>query len=481
MGQRENHLCDQQKGVKEINLAAESIANLVCKSCKPKMLILSIISITLFLEGSDGFLDDCPLDMHLHIDEELLIEVLRTFFGDLKFVKAITSTRQSRDYSRLIAEMRNVISSRRLQQAIERAEYELLNRNWNRFSRALFLRADDWNCRHAMQGRSYFYYLEAEAHRLMGDNQWAMNYIQHAMGVRQQCTGVSINELFKLHGLVVLQIVSHFNKNVDRLYGLKGSPNMPLLSSLRSVLDDETGPLDDMRSITLDRLFRTSPTIALEESSSHMSSDDLERIDPDQDDMSGQSVSEAAVDGILCEFTQKMSILGVSSKQFMATGNHYDEVIDQARVLDAVFAEELDARVVKIIESDAEQALKNANAMCRFLHESSGYFNFKESFIRYFRVELSRRSNQSCHSSVLTSMQRDLSAIKYIRQRRRGVSLGKMMELESRLVLRMIGCFHRRIKWAYELEGDENEQQLEAKHREFGACERKLPLSGLDE
>lgn len=448
------------------------------------MLPVLVICACLLLVGgpASGALDDCPTPDD---DADRLLVTLKTFYDDLVFVKAVTETRRSRDYSWLIAEMRRQIASRKLQLAIERAEHELLHRDWNRFSRALFIRADDWACRHAMQGRSYFNYLEAEAHRLMGDDQWAINYIQYAIGVRHQFTGVSINELFKLHGLVELQIVAHFNKAVDRLYGLKQSPNMRLLSALHAVLRHQTEPLDELRSAALDRLYRTAPAIELRPGTGDqdLRSDNMTRLDPHVDDISGQSVSGEAVDAILCEFAQKLSTLGLSSPQYAAAtgGDHFDDVLEQLARLDADFAAELNAQVVSVSKTDPQAALSNVETICKQIRQSLGYFNFRETFARYLRAELYLSSEQSCHAAAIRSMQCDLDAIKYARMTRPGVSIGKIVELEGRIVYQLLGCFHRRLKWAYELDGTEDADQLEAKRDELGTCERKLPRDGLDE
>lgn len=207
--------------------------------------------------------------------------------------------RQGRDYSKLTEDMTGVITSDYRQQQIRRAV-------------SLFATGDitETHLEYLVSLRtvtSYLYYFKAEAYRLRGSPLRAPSQLYQSMEIRRLRFGVSINDLERLDGLITLERVSYFNQQVDRLYGISRSPDYDQLASALSLFEGNSAPLSKIRSSAT-----SSPTIT---SSPRVRFHDLQRIDPDQGDFSGQSVAKDSVESILREFSMKLKILGVSSPE----------------------------------------------------------------------------------------------------------------------------------------------------------------------
>lgn len=431
---------------------------------KQNMVILIIIIAGLQLTSASDIFEDCP------IDNDALVGVLDTFYKDLSFAKVVTESRQRRDYKDLLEEIRNVVRPGPVRDRIVRGVMELSNDYWLQFTRTLYghrnmINADD-------QAQSYSNFLFAEFTRLRGSTD--SFYIKGVIKARQKHTGVSVNQLERLDGMVVLQILCKFNHDVDRSYGLWGSPDYQLLSLLHPLLGHETQPLCDLRSAVLDRLFNTDPRFGYTPmNTSDTVPEALHRDECHLNDLSGQSVSKASIKAILCEFAHKLSILEVDPVDD-GTVSDYSSFIDEVREFDADFADKLLEDVVKFIDVDVAKGLDNVNAIRRSLDESD-HSKSKGIFLTYIEVELKLKLRERCNLDLLSWVGDELHVIRYLRQTRVGVSLGNIMKLTARFACLQLRCFHKRVKWAYRLDGTENEQQLEEKRAEFGTSQRILP------
>lgn len=467
-----------------------------------KFLMITVVALQ-SLPHTRAFLDHCPIDRELKIDDVPLINVLEIFYNDLAFIEAVTESRQDRNYTKVLEELTWIVSSgihyRQIDQMVQllnTGHFAEATRRWNMIY---------WDQRDSLQVRSYLHYFRADTQRLMEHPIDASAQILDAINVRQRSSGVSVNDLEKLDGLVTLQRVSHFNRAVDFSYNLRTSPDFELLSTIHSVLKDDMSPLSRIRSAISDQLF-ASP-IANEfprESASDVASmseveagpfDGMSRVDPSQDDFGGQSTSKRAAEGILCEFAQKLSILGSISYDDNEVKLDYASLMQQLAELDADFARVFNEDVVRRIEDgQGRLALRNVVSFWSMLDSSgskhlrrrpsnypysSGYEHGKmlETYAKYFRIEIYRR--QSDHCTYLKQIEMLLDRIKDARQERRGVSLDKILELEGKIVALSLTCFHQRIRAAYQLSGAEDEQQLRAKREEFGSVDTYFPQTDI--
>lgn len=422
------------------------------------------------------FLEDGPQ----RIDDDQVVYVLRTFYNDLEFVRAITESRQSSGYDELIEEVEGAIRSPDVRDQVQRGAAELFSGNWFGFTRTF---SYNWEsiCSD-VQGQSYCYYLTSELNRLRGSTNTYL--LKNAMRTRQRYKGVSINELARLDGLIVLQIASQFNHQVDWLYGIRQSPNFELLSSVHTVLKDESTPFNDIRSAILERLFRTPPLIGIvgKDSSSGAVLDFMQRTDPHIDNFrnQGPTIARASVKGILYELAERLSILGVSplEETDFTAASDYSPVIDQAKRIDTDFARELRENVVDIFDQDPMRAIENVEALLRAL-DGFGNSKSKQSFLKYFEVELRRRSTKKCNMDTLSEIEMGLVELDNSRRSSKGVSLGNIVELKGKVVFLQLKCFHARLKLTFKLSGYDTEQQLKAKRTQFGSSDRLLPVSDL--
>lgn len=456
------------------------------------MLLFLTITLALQLAFVDaGLLDDCPLDRDQRIGDDQVIDVLEIFFKDLIFVQASTETRQPRNYTNLTQEIHNSYGpesmpwiSENVYQFFYWVTYLLrLNRIEDAKSELSTLRSYDYV--NGGKEMSYLYYLEAEATRLLGENAEASSSILSAYIERRVSPGVTLNELERLDGLIALQKVSLFNQDVDRYHGVGRSPDYHLLSILHSTLGGEMAPLNEIRFTALDRLYDTAPRVETPAESSTSGNleaavtEEMHRVEPEMDNISGQSVSHLSTKGILCEFAHKLSILGASSRDDIPVD--YGAVIEQLRRIDPDFAEQLNARVVAFLPTDLERARQNLRGLWMRELRLSRYDKIQQLFTRYFTVELHRlRMGDNCNLYDLLDMHDNLIGMIHIRKMYKGVSFGRLNELEGEFVLIWMKCFHERVKLAYSLVGTEDEVQLDVKRTQLGRVrDRIIPDSEI--
>lgn len=453
---------------------------------------LAIVLVGLQLaQRANGFLEDCPIDRDLRVDNDQVIAVLENFYNDLKYVRAVTESRHERDYSSQLGELPAIVSSGAQQRQIEQMVQMLSSGNFEeayRRSNTIF-----WDIRDSLPVRSYLHYFKAEAQRLMGYASTASAQVLDAINVRQRSTGVSVNELERLDGLVTLQRVSQFNQEVDSSYGLRTSPNMRLLSLIHSVLRDDMSPLLRVRAVTLSRFLESSTMPA---HAWPAMSDGLHRVDPERDNFRGQTVPERSAEAVLCEFAQKLSTLGAAS--YGGAPPDYSHLVEQVAHLDAAFAHRFVDQVVRPVENnEGRLAMRNVVGFWTMLNaagpaaapsrrtpagsapHSSRYEHGKalETYAKYFRVEIYRRQADRC--MYLKVIEMLLDRIKDARQARTGVSLDKILELEAKVVFMSLDCFRRRVRSAYQLDGGESEQQLRTRWADMGPSDRIFPPTDL--
>lgn len=472
--------------IEDIESQLKSLHGIVCASSVTfKMLLFLVTMIALRINSaSTDFLDDCPIDLEQRIDDDRVVDILETFYKDLQFVQASTQSRQVRDYSRLSQGLEECIDSHRQMPWTEGMQdffiliVELLGENRLRHA-ALVMHHNIMRANEFMGWPStYFEYFQAELSRLVGNNSDASLHILNAYLERQYYRGIAVDDISRQDGLIALQKVSHFNRNVDEMYGLRQSPDYQLLPLLHLMLKDELKPLAAIRSAVWGRLFETAPPIAAAEATTSVSdrrNETSTRMAPAMDDFSGQSLAKASVEGILCEFARKLSILGVSSQEGTSSMDVYNGLIDQLRQLDPLFAEELSWKVMSHIQEHSERAFENANALRWIMMNSPLYDATRDTFMSYFTIELGRQSRKNCTTSTLVNSLTDLDSMKNIRRTGGGISLAKLIELEAKVAFLWLRCFHERVKWAYQLDGTEDGQQLDAKRAQFGTGQAIIP------
>lgn len=476
------------------------------------MLLLLIIAVVSELTATtaNGFLDECGFDESLRIEDDLVADVLHTFYDDLVFVQAATQVRLPRDYGQVLGELRGLFKSQELMQQMEKVT-ELLGKlghfkqALDRCNRDVYPLLDP-DAQEGIAIKSYLYYLKAEAYRLMGDPDQASEQISEATVRRQDSEGVSINDLERSNGMIELARVSKYNQEVDKLYGLNKGPNFRLLRIVHSRSRGDTAPLKTRKTIEADR-GPTMKTVThrygyfrvLDDKPTPVSSESVYmRVNPEQDDFSGQSVAEVSAKGILCEFAQKLIILGVMSKA------NYTTIVDEIRQIDSGFADKINERVIKSLDSgNHNEALLAVNKYKQWMSPSSpGNSNegassstssssssssssprerhwqerALETYADYFKAEIYRRTKKSC--IFLKEIGQLRARLKKFRQSRTGVSVGKILELDGKAILLSMKCFHKTIRSVYELVGDESETELEIKRS--GGREKILSFIKLD-
>lgn len=453
------------------------------------MLQLVIVAVTCQLTIAAGFLDDCPVDGNVQIDELPVRSILETFYRDLKFVRSSTGSRQLHNFAGLEAEIEDIMNEDIVNDHSEDPTLEHTLDEAKRLFTEVIRLLDERNFTEAkaLLKRSksdlyssgwkmtYFEYLQAESYKLAGNNEEASESVLLTYIERHISRGISMNELERLDGLLALQKVSQFNRHVDRLYGLRESPNYQLLLLAHSLFKDEIEPLSKIRSAIFDRsVWTASPKHPSGSDSSTTPIRDVQRVDPDLDEFDGQSVADTSAESILCEFARKLSTLAPTLDN--------GDVLGQLKELDASFAEELDDKVVKLIDTDIESAKGVVCGMwVDMIYQTPSEGDaIRASFVGYFYMEVYRRSMGRCNLWSLNFLQEDMDTIKWLRQHYKGVSLGKLAELEAKFVAQWLICFHERVRLAYELDGNEDEQQLDTRRSRWGASIRRtLPESDM--
>lgn len=450
------------------------------------MLLYLMITVALQLTTiQGGLLDDCGIDSEQRVDNDLVIDVLEDFYKDLIFVQASTETRQDRNYSGLTQEIHNNYGLESLPWISDNVYQffywiiHLLRQNRIEDAKSELSTLRSYDYVDGGKEMSYLCYLEAEANRLLGENPAASSSVLSAYLERREAPGVTLNELERLDGLISLQKVSEFSLNVDRYYGVGRSPDYHLLSILNSTLGSEMAPLNEIRFTALDRLYDTSPRIetAADASTSEGREAavfaDMQRVNPELDDFSGRSVSHASTKEILCEFAHKLHILGVSSRK--DTSADHRAVIEQLRRIDPNFAERLNARVVAFLPTNLELAKENLRGIWTNDLRLARYNRIQQLFTRYFTAELHRlKMGDGCSLDDLNDLHDNFVTTKHVRKMYLGVSIARLIDLEARVALLWLKCFHERVKLAYDLAGNENEQQLEAKRVQLGTGRNRI-------
>lgn len=450
---------------------------------KETVILLFLISIALQSNLANSFLDDCPIDTEMRVGSERIVDILETFYDDLEYFQAATDLRQTRFYSRFFREVDAHWS------AYSRETYTFFLEVMKLLLEDRFKQAESLMAKvrflDLFTGRqkTYYQFFKAEIKRLLGNGKEAAVAILMTYMERHHSEGVSVNDLERLDGLIALQKMSQFNLNVDRMHGLRHSPDYQVLSWIHMMTKGEMVPLKDLRLGIYHRLFRMNPKLRLSENTNTSqvieTSYEMTRTFDRLDDFSGSSVPKTSAEQIMCEFARKLEALGVSSPA-EAEQSDYDDVLDQLRQLDPEFANRLNARVVtNILTGDIERAKINANEMWGDRLNSPFYDEVQETFMSYFSAELNRRSEERCNAWTLHTLQEDLDTITQIRMVREGLSLDKIVDLEGRIMVLWLHCFHKRVKLAYQLDGTEDEQQLLAKRAEFGTCEHRLPSDAI--
>lgn len=452
-----------------------------------KMIYSIVIIVVVQSTFANGFLDECPIDRTQRIGNDLVIDVLGTFYKDLVFVQACTKSQLPRNYSSLMKEIKYLADIDKVEpDKIFTELVRLLEENRVSEAGSLLVNSDayaystDWTT-------SFCDYFQLEILRLSDNFAEAIQTFSFALSSRRDTVGVSMNQLERLDGLLALKKVSEFNKDVDRYYGLRDSANYQTLPLVYSLFKDELESVDKMRSQVYNRLFWRDPSIALSSGVSPVAlAYGMKRLNPDLDDFSGNSVSQGAAEGMLCELAQKIALLGVSTRTQpkQSTSADYSKVIDQLRRLDAEFAKQLQESVVDHIDKDLELAKDKAHDMWVDMvyasNSTATYDDIQRIFVGYFDVELYRRSEDRCNLWSLNVLQADLNLIKILRQKQRGVSLAVLAELEGKFLLDWLDCFHKRVALAFRLDGSEDELQLKSRRSKIGAaCEKTIPDSSI--
>lgn len=445
------------------------------------MFLFYLVIAALQLQISYSLFEDCPIDRQQRVGTDLVIEVAENFYRDLNFLQAVTEVQQLRDYSNVRNEIKilgRVHHLKHLENELLRRNHEVIELLQRNNPTDAIKKCDavanelrkinpvDLKREEITSAQSYLHYFKAEAYRLLLDHAKAMDQIAEATRYRQSSIGISLNELEKLNGLIVVERISNYNHEVDQMFGLSRGPNITLLATSYSRYSKSLEPLNAHRATS------------------------YRRNNPSQDDLSGQSVARRSLLDILCEFMQKLAATGASSNRRQSSSADYNHVLSELQQLNASFAKELKDKVAKnIVLGQMDDAVQQTDRLsgkiwdfdCWTLLESSNssgkslYENKQlrelEAYTKYFQAEAYRRSDDF---DSLTRSEFVLDRVKQIRKAQIGVSMGKLVELEGKIVFKTLMCLGKRIKSIYRLDGNESARDLENKRARYGTCERTL-------
>lgn len=459
-------------------------------------LIIALICRVCMIEG---FLDDCPIDRGQQIGNDSIIHVLETFYKDLIFVRACTRSQQPRKYVRLFKDMNKSYhsdehmrfggedfrSERYNAYSLTTNALKLLNENQVRGAMRLIDR--DFGKPHFAFRNwvgTYLNFIKAEVRRLSGDYEMATDALLESLADRQEYTGVSVNHLERLDGLLALQKVSQYNRNFDTYLHISENASYQARLLIHSISKDELQPLSELRAEMVSRLpwVPWLPLRSDSDSSGADSDDEYVETGPvSNPEFSGQSVSMLSVERIFCEFGQRLNMIGGREIRNNVVASDYSDVIDQLKQLDANLAQLLDEQIVKYIDTDIRRARKGAWSKTNkdLFSSFRGDENYKSMFLSYFHIELNYLQSEDACSNIfkLWGLPHIFSSLIEERVSFNGLSMGKLLELEARIVLHHLRCFHERVRLAYELDGSEDDQQLQSKWSELGASTgRILPI-----
>lgn len=263
------------------------------------------------------------------------------------------------------------------------------------------------------------------------------------------------------HGLSALKAINAFNIAVDDWYKIRKSPNFRLLLDTHNSFKDQMAPLEQVTA----EISKMKATIA-----PYLPDDEGGRVGPTMLVFSdSRPLGRETVESILYEYAQKLRITGIStnrtpgessssSQQPRSTNcniasllcnssnrareSHYSNILDQLNSFDPNFAKMIKRGAVNYIDKDMPKALNNVEKMSKQL-ENTDFCS--GSFAKWFKIELTRRSEDRCDQNSLTMMQQEADAIEFMRRKSPGVSIGQMLELRAKVVFRLMICFHRNV------------------------------------
>lgn len=256
----------------------------------------------------------------------------------------------------------------------------------------------------------------------------------------------------------VLKDVHQFVWDVDKKYGIKKSPNLTLLAAVHASMKDELAPWHDIRAKVLNMDAQRAK---------YPSDDDEERLDLSTDTFShALFVAKEHVDRLLCEFVDKLRVLGLlteqepeSSKRALSAswplnkflhrklgqGKDYSEIVGQLKSLDFDYAKQLNRMVVRYVDINPAKALEKVDKMCTDMDDARAGYDWKQSFTKWFRVDIKRRLPNACDAHALDLMHRDLHDISYIRSSRAGISMRRMIEQDAKQLFHTMKCLHQKL------------------------------------
>lgn len=270
--------------------------------------------------------------------------------------------------------------------------------------------------------------------------------------------------------LDVLKLVHKYVLEVDKTYNVRKSPDYDMLSELHNRIQWWMAPLNVIRKEISNRLETEYTPV------------EGERVSPALQIYRGQDpVDKDAVESILCEFVRKMEILvpdgprwrpptaeqvsepgeikktSFFSKMFgrnakSANEDDYSDIVFELNSMDAEYANLINLRVVKFMQSNPKKAYANVNnenleLTKQELHSSDGTPSYKQVYTQWLRAEVIRSSlANSCDADSLRIMMSDVASVRSIRETLQGVALGRLLELETKVLLPVIKCFHRRLR-----------------------------------
>lgn len=127
----------------------------------------------------------------------------------------------------------------------------------------------------------------------------AVEHVFAAIDAQRKSEGLSVNDLARSDGLIALQRVSQFNKQVDKMNQSRKSAHHQFHAAVNPSFRGELESLNE-RSLSRSGVILYT----------------AQRLDPDlEDSHNGQSADKASVVSTLYEFARKLDTLGVSSRE----------------------------------------------------------------------------------------------------------------------------------------------------------------------
>lgn len=424
-----------------------------------------------------------------HINQRLgdapIMDTIETFYTDLKFVKAATDDIVDRDPAVLRQEIESMHELSPEGDAVRDGYPVLMNllEFWEKrqYPNALRLVAEhegqesfsDWI-------GTYFKYLSAEMRRTISRFDQSITAVLSAFVDRQTYMGISMNQLERLDGMLILAMVEAFRFRFDDIYGFTDSYGGGQLRDINSKVSHE---LKSMRELQKD-IKESFPELNYESDGGS----DGESIDTATRARHGarqfyckQCVHYGKAEFDLYDFFSRFIIAAPTDVPKHMKSSDYSRVMDQLRELDEDFAQEFEDKVLKHIDTDIKQARKVVKEMMREeIGKPEEGPKTRRIFLAYFHTEMNLLQAEDSCSNVhkLNEILEITGYLLHDRVEHEGLSVDIVFELLGKTLLHMMECFHERVKMVYELGGDESPQELEAKHSELGAAyDRTIPKS----